>query len=92
MANPWQALNNTPSFSVDTMMLLTDASIMCHELESPNWHRLVPDAKGNCQWHAKSVPNSRSPVAGWQKVGLDPTVRRTGSWSITSKRDDTACG
>jgi hypothetical protein len=34
MANPWQALNNTPPFGVDTMMLLTDASIMCHELES----------------------------------------------------------
>jgi hypothetical protein len=47
MTNPWQALKNTPPFSVDTMMLLTDASIMCHELESPNWHRLVPDAKGS---------------------------------------------
>jgi hypothetical protein len=47
MTNPWQALNNTPPFSVDTMMLLTDASIMCHELESPNWHRFVSDAKGN---------------------------------------------
>jgi hypothetical protein len=44
MTNSWQALNNTPPFSVDTMLLLTDASIMYHELESSNWHRLVPDA------------------------------------------------
>jgi hypothetical protein len=43
----WQKLTNAPSFSVDTMLLLTDASIMCHEYETSNWHRLVPDTKGN---------------------------------------------
>jgi hypothetical protein len=43
----WKTLTNTPPFSVDTMLLLTDASIMCHEYETSNWHRLVPDAKGN---------------------------------------------
>jgi hypothetical protein len=43
----WQTLTNTPSFNVDTMLLLTDASVMCHEDGTSNWHRLVPDAKGN---------------------------------------------
>jgi hypothetical protein len=37
MASPWKKLNNTPPFSVDTMLLLTDGSIMCHELETANW-------------------------------------------------------
>jgi hypothetical protein len=36
MASPWKKLNNTPPFSVDTMLLLTDGSIMCHELETAN--------------------------------------------------------
>jgi hypothetical protein len=43
----WQKLSNTPSFNIDTMLLLTDGSIMCHEYETANWHRLVPDVKGN---------------------------------------------
>jgi len=54
MANPWKKLNNTPPFSVDTMLLLTDGSIMCHEYETPNWHKLVPDANGSYvkgSWH-----------------------------------------
>lgn len=47
MASPWKKLNNTPPFSVDTMLLLTDGCVMCHELETPNWHKLAPDAKGD---------------------------------------------
>jgi hypothetical protein len=27
-------------------LLLTDGTVMCHEYESPNWHKLVPDARG----------------------------------------------
>lgn len=45
MASPWKKLNNTPSFSADTMLLLTDGTVMCHELETANWHRLVPDSR-----------------------------------------------
>jgi hypothetical protein len=33
MAGPWKALTNIPSFSVDTMLLLTDGTVMCHEYE-----------------------------------------------------------
>jgi len=47
MASPWKKITNTPPFSVDTMMLLTDGSVMCHEYETVNWHKLIPDAKGD---------------------------------------------
>jgi hypothetical protein len=43
----WKKIKNTPAFNVDTMLLLTDGSIMCHEYETSNWHKFVPDAKGN---------------------------------------------
>ena len=47
MPGSWKSLTNTPSFSVDTMLLLTDGTVMCHEYETPNWHKLVPDAHGD---------------------------------------------
>jgi Kelch motif len=66
MASPWKALSNPASFNVDTMLLLTDASVMCHEYETPNWHRLVPDAKGNYlngTWHAMTPMPANAPVS-----------------------------
>ncbi|SRR5260370_27416839 len=29
------------------MLLLTDGTVMCHEYESANWHRLRPDSTGS---------------------------------------------
>jgi hypothetical protein len=61
----WQKLSNTPSFNIDTMLLLTDASIMCHEYETSNWHRLVPDAKGNYvngTWHSMTPLPANAPL------------------------------
>jgi hypothetical protein len=43
----WQALVNQPTFNADTMLMLTDGTVMCHELDSPNWHRLNPDSSGS---------------------------------------------
>ena len=43
----WQSLNTEPSFSADTMLLLTDGTVMVHELNTPNWHRLTPDSSGS---------------------------------------------
>jgi hypothetical protein len=66
MASGWKTLINTPPFSVDTMLLLTDASIMCHEYETPNWHRLVPDAKGGYvkgTWHAMTPLPANAPLS-----------------------------
>jgi hypothetical protein len=47
MAGTWQALKNQPGFSADTMLLLTDGTVMCHEYNSANWHKLTPDSTGD---------------------------------------------
>jgi Kelch motif len=65
MPSSWKALKNTPSFGVDTMLLLTDGSIMCHEYETSYWHKLVPDVKGNYvngTWHAITPLPANAPL------------------------------
>jgi hypothetical protein len=66
MASPWKKITNTPPFSVDTMMLLTDGSVMCHEYETVNWHKLIPDAKGdyvNGTWQTLTPLPADAPVS-----------------------------
>lgn len=46
MAGSWQPLPHQPKFNADTMLLLTDGSVFCHEYLSSNWHRLAPDSSG----------------------------------------------
>jgi hypothetical protein len=38
MAGTWQSLNQQPQFAADTMLLLTDGRVMCHEADSSRWH------------------------------------------------------
>ncbi len=64
----WSGLNNQPSFNADTMLLLTDGTVMCHETSSKNWHKLTPDANGsyvNGTWSdLNSLPdNSNIPAS-----------------------------
>jgi hypothetical protein len=47
MAGTWANLVHQPGASVDTMLLLTDGTVMAHESDSPNWHQLTPDAQGS---------------------------------------------
>ena len=47
MTGRWQSLQNQPNFNADTMLLLTDGTVMCHEYNSNSWHRLTPDGTGN---------------------------------------------
>ena len=58
----WQSLNTEPSFSADTMLLLTDGTVMVHELNTANWHRLTPDSSGsyiNGSWSSlASLPDN----------------------------------
>ena len=58
----WKPLQNQPGFKADTMLLLTDGTVMCHELSSANWHKLTPDANGNYEngtWsNLKALPNN----------------------------------
>ena len=42
----WSTVNNVPA-SIDTMLLLTDGSVMAHVLASSSWYRLVPDNSGS---------------------------------------------
>ncbi len=64
MAGTWTTLNNQPSFNADTMLQLTDGTVMCHEVSSKNWHRLTPDASGsyvNGTWSSlASLPDNSS--------------------------------
>jgi hypothetical protein len=47
MAGTWTPLQNQPNFKTDTMLLLTDGTVMCHDYQSRNWHKLTPDSSGN---------------------------------------------
>jgi hypothetical protein len=67
MAGTWKDLTHQPGVSIDTMLLLTDGTVMAHELASPKWHRLTPDANGsylNGTWAAMPPmpPNSDIPA------------------------------
>lgn len=42
----WSTVNNVPA-TIDTMLLLTDGSVMAHVLNSPKWYRLIPDKSGS---------------------------------------------
>ncbi len=68
MTGNWRVLVNQPSFPTDTMLLLTDGSVFCHEESSPNWYRLIPDVYGSYQngrWVAAAPlpPNAIIPIA-----------------------------
>lgn len=51
MANKWTSLGNLPSLSAgynpDTMILLSDGSVIVHNAYGKEWFRLTPDDKGN---------------------------------------------
>jgi len=71
VAGTWKDLANQPGVNIDTMLLLTDGTVMAHELASPNWHRLTPDANGsylNGTWAA--MP----PMQGTCKIGNSASV------------------
>lgn len=68
MAGTWSTLQNPPTFNVDTMLLLTDGTVMCHEYQSPNWHKLTPDpfgdyTKGNWSSMAALLNDATIPAA-----------------------------
>jgi hypothetical protein len=65
MSGPWKSLTNTPAFSVDTMLLLTDGTALCHEYETPNWHKLLPDGQGDYvkgTWQPISPMTANAPL------------------------------
>ena len=57
MANVWNSINSVPGgFTPDTMMLLTDGSVLVHDSGGKNWRRLAPDDQGSYQNGLWSAP------------------------------------
>jgi Kelch motif len=71
MPGTWKPLGHQPPVAIDTMLLLTDGSVMCHDLLAPDWYRLTPDAfmdYANGSWHkltpmpANAPPGQNGPL------------------------------
>jgi len=46
MASSWKALSGIPAFTPDTMLLMTDGTVLIHDAGGKNWYRLKPDSNG----------------------------------------------
>ena len=44
MANSWKALTGVPSFTPETMLLMTDGTALVHDSGGKDWYRLKPDS------------------------------------------------
>ena len=70
MASSWKTLTGIPSFSPDTMLLLTDGTVLIHDANGKNWYRLKPDGNGKYDtagvtWSGPfSMANTRQFYAG----------------------------
>ena len=62
MTTPWNDLSNQPGVNIDTMLLLTDGRVLCHEFQSNKWHTLTPSDAGDYSkgaWHSvESLPDN----------------------------------
>jgi hypothetical protein len=68
VAGTWADLVKQPGASVDTMLLMTDGTVLAHESDSSNWHQLTPNASGSYtsgKWTSipPMPPNSTIPAA-----------------------------
>jgi len=77
----WTALTNAPPAFLDTCILLTDGTVMCHQYGSNSWHRLKPDQFGSYQngsWNVAgftvaNMPNGNDPSFGCANCTYAPT-------------------
>jgi hypothetical protein len=42
----WKSLTGVPAFTPDTMLLMTDATVLVHDSYGQDWYRLKPDSTG----------------------------------------------
>jgi hypothetical protein len=71
MVGTWKPLGRQPPVAVDTMLLLTDGSVMCHDYGvpgayTPNWYKLVPDAfmdYAQGTWHKLTPMPANAPLS-----------------------------
>ena len=61
MAGTWSNLGKQPGVSIDTMLLLTDGRVFCHEFQSSKWHTLTPSNAGD-DGNGSGTPSSRCPT------------------------------
>jgi hypothetical protein len=47
MPGTWTALRNQPRFCASAMLLLTDGSVICQQVNGRQWNKLSPDANGS---------------------------------------------
>jgi hypothetical protein len=84
MANNWTPFGNLPTlsagFSPDTMLLLTDGSVLVHNAGGKEWFRLAPDAQGSYQNGNWSGPFSMTNTRQFFASGVlrDGRVSRRG--------------
>ncbi len=65
-AQSWQPLNNQPSFGASTALLLTDGTVMVHDVGARDWWKLTPASSGsyvNGTWsQLASLPAGYAPL------------------------------
>ena len=65
-AQTWTPLTNQPNFGASTALLLTDGTVMVHDVGAQDWWKLTPDSNGdyvNGTWsQLASLPSGYSPL------------------------------
>jgi len=63
-AQSWRPLDSAGPVEAGVPLLLTDGTVMVHEISTPDWYLLTPDAFGNYQHGTWSSLPSMSPAYG----------------------------
>lgn len=95
-AQTWTLLNNQPTVTTDTALLLTDGTVMMHQYNSTNWWRLTPDNTGsyvNGTWsQLASMPSGYMPLYFASAVFADGNVIVEGGEYNNLRQDETNLG
>jgi hypothetical protein len=90
-AQKWQPLQNQPSFSAGSLLLLTDGTVLVHQepRNGENWYKLTPDIHGSYvrgKWtKVASLPSGYSPLFFGSAVLPDGRVVIEGGEFINGK-------
>lgn len=83
MTETWTPLTIQPDFNASTMLLLTDGTVMCHELEVDDQNLLIATK----HWH-KLTPSLSVPPPGKRSGPLNEDAYIGGSWSSLADFND----
>ena len=86
MGGKWSDLSNQPGVNIDTMLLLTDGRVLCHEFQSNKWHTLTPSDTGdysNGSWNSvESLPDNTNIPTSFGGPTNAPTFSRWPCWPM----------